>query len=503
MVAAICSSQLQTLGALYQNNKTFRYSIYALEALAIAGLRQNTRQVSIAILGVSVLFLGQKIFTDYPHLRDIYTRNTSLDIVEQAALVSQLTQSLFVVMLICGITLNGWNLSCVWEEGKCLVQGVRDKDLFACLSAVNSLGNLGTMWGPLAFLLIHQEDEFFHSTLGKSTSSFIANFLKAYQKNRHNDFLKSYIEKLKPQTNHLPHSIAHEITSFACSFPGMQLSDYLKIMLILRRLDIGSPKVTRSKNPTLLQQVQTMVNSSLFYGFAFSMLWVRLYYYPIPTTAAFLCGLFYPTQMESRKDLEHRWERVPDFISLPLRKKFEYIFNRTNLTLGGLRFGYPAAFLKGLFLAEEFRYYIWPHVKSWCPLPIEPFIPRMTDNRWQTFLGNEFEKITSVEFDSSDYQEFKRKLLRGSSPRKLLALEKEHTVEDIQIAYKRYALHLHPDISANIHRREEATVLFKCLQKASIELRDLLKAPEEPVLEASTKEPPPYDFKSDPTSQFD
>lgn len=484
MAAAICSTQLQPAWILYRNNKTFRYSIYALEVLALAGLRQHTRKVSISILVVSALFLGQKIWAQYPKLCKIYARNRSISLDEQAALVSQLTQSLFAVILICGITLNGWNLSCVWKEGKCLVQGIRNHDLFNSIKAVDSLAQLGSIWGPVAFFLIEQGDHFFHSDFGVSVRSLVVNFLNAYKKNKELAFLIPYIDKLQSLKNNVPSPLALEIESFAYSFPEVHLKSFLKIMLILRWLDIGTPKVIRSKNPTLLQRIQTSVNDSLFYGFAFSMLGVRFYYHPIPTTAGFLCGLFCPTQMKARKDLKQRWERVPDFISLPLRKKFEYIFNRTHLTLGGLSFGCPGAFLKGLFLAEEFRYYMEPRLRSWFPFPIAPLIAY--DNRWLIFLGPEFEKIMPYKTDQSDYQEFKRKILWGLSPRKLLSLEKGFSPEDIQKAYKKYCSQIHPDIPTNILRKEETSLLFRCLGEA----RGQLIGPEEPDLEIDMQKKP-------------
>lgn len=485
MAASIGSTQLQTMWCLYRENKTFRYSIYALEILALASLRQNTVHASVAVLGVSVCFLGHKIRLDYPNLRKLYSQKT---LVDQAAIISRLTRSLFTVMLIWGITLTGWNLSCAWREGKLLLHG--NRDLFTCLNALNSLGSLSSFWAPFALFLIQEGDQFFHSNCGETTETFLTNFLDAYQKNLHLDFLKPYLTELKSHAkkSKIPFKIP-EIVSIANSLPDMELSSLKKVMLFIRNFDLSTPKVVRQKNPTLLERVKNVVNYSLFYGMALSMLGIRFYYHPIPTTAAFLCGLFYPTRFQPKKDLEQRWERVPDFINLTLRGKCTYFYDHTSSTLGRLRFGYPAAFLKGLLLAEEFRYYIWPHLKSWIPLPIEPLIPETGDNRWQNYLKDEFAQINPLERDQSDYHEFKQKILNGKSPRKLLGLEIGYTSEDVQKAYKKYALTLHPDIAANEinpGRNAEATVLFKCLRKANKQLKKSVEA-DQPSYASSTK----------------
>ena len=82
-------------------------------------------------------------------------------------------------------------------------------------------------------------------------------------------------------------------------------------------------------------------------------------------------------------------------------------------------------------------------------------------------------------------------------------------MDDIEKAYKKYTRQVHPNLSANLQKQEEATVLFKCLQEANKLLRELLKPSEKVVLETSKNKshPPsqaPMDLEADDkTSQVD
>ncbi len=449
----------------YHDNRTFRYSVYAIGILSTysAGLRFGTQPIHNLLGIATVITLTLTISKTY---LEFHRSNSN-----QTEVVSNLTRSLFTLGLVQVIVLSGLNLAKITTAGITLLKEAAARKPYPMIESMYSITHIGGYAGPSLLFCLRKVDDYFHQKFDVKVNSFILAGMEAWKENKLGELIDSC---LAPYRHNDDLKISQEIQTILQrfeSFKKLKLHEIKQIISLISRIFFGKAKYFNKKNPTPLDRTRMQVNSTIFYSLTFLFTGTQVYCNPIPTAAAFLCGLFYPTQMQSKKNLIHTWEKAPDFVGLSFIDACKSIHPRTLLTLAAVRFSYPAAFLQGLLLAESFRYYVWPHLSSKINLPIKPisFIDEASTNRWLFFLGKEsFEKITRVPDNNPEYNNLKQRVLEGRSAKKILELDQPYSEEELKIAVKKWALKFHPDRVPE--KRDEATELFKCLMKA----RDLL-----------------------------
>ena len=437
----------------YHNDQTVRHSVQALGALTscAAGLYWGTRHVQILIGSVAILSLGKALFK---------ARQT-LHSDRQEPFVSELFHSVFTIVLIGGVALAGLNLADLMRQGGKLFTSMGSREPYRAIKALRHLGSLGSTWIPLALFCLRQSENYFYRGSDAAVHAFALKTIDAWLTNSLGDLLS---ESIKPYFEFDDLEKVEEYRKIFGSCQSLrELQAHQIAKLFYLYLSERVPTFTR-KTPTPLDQARIHTNRAIFYSLTFLFTGSIIYYHPIPTTAAFLCGLVYPTQIQPRKHLTHTWTRVPDFFSFSFRKLSQRIERSSLLTLFALKFGYPFAFLHGLLLAESFRYFIWPHLSSTLKLPIEPLTFASKENRWHSYLNGSFEKISLVSDADPVYNSIKQKVISGMSARKILELDEPYTEEELKIAYRKCSLIAHPD--KHSLKQEEASALFKCVARA-------------------------------------
>ncbi len=492
----------------YSKSTTLRYSSYALGVFAIMGgyHRYDRLKIELPLLTISLVIIVR-------HIRSNGKNNhpLPLNLEQKLSMISKLFSTIFTLALIWGIETIGSQLRVTVVDGKNILQGIRHRDPFAVLKALNYLGCTISLSLPLCTFFLRKADAYFHSNLDETMRASFTQFLNENPLQKEKPFrinLSDWLLTLLLDPKKIEFTFGKEGTekcrlntdalSAIRHLRQITLPDLNKISFMVSCIleALWKQKTVSHPSSPLLSKIKRIANSIFNHGFNFFLLSTRVYCYPVTLAVAFCCGLVFPTQLRLKQQVKKSWEIAPDFVGLSLKKKCDYLFYRTLKTLVPLYLSYPMAVLQGLYLAEDFRYYLIPQLNKWITLPIKPLV---FGNRWRDFLNEDFNKIQTESDlkDDPDYTHFRQQILQGKSPRKILDLNKEFTAKEVQDGFKKLSPKVHPD-KLDASKREEATTLFKCIKQA----RDFLLSDEEQenLLQES---PPAPENGIDETSQPD
>lgn len=336
-------------------NKDVRYSLYAAGSLVVAAaaLRCGNTQVgmTLAFAGCyaqgyeAVNFARETVFT----AMDKETKNNQ---------ISKITDRFFTLKLVWGITMNGINLSLLYQESFLLFQRA---NLYSVIFHATNLASIGSSSIPCAMNFIFQGDDLFLE----------------------NEQDAEKIDPFPEQPSDLPY-VSHlwlSLLLFGVFRPlsprTIMMVNYIKNLsekpteeISLKKLlewisSLSNPKPDKLFPKAKIQnssddgeKTKYAVNQLFFHTLNIFLMAARLYYHPFPTAIFFGLGLFYPTTFQNEKTMRRSWEVIPDFIGMPIVTKCQYLFERLSSTEAALAWwNAPRACLNGLCLAEDFRFY--------------------------------------------------------------------------------------------------------------------------------------------------
>jgi len=497
-----------------------RYSSYALGIIACvaAGYQYGTLKLYASLAVVSVIILAQNRIRKQQEIESIDDESA-----EAKALKISLTVSpIFILSILWGIMIISTHLRLVPDDAKRILKGASQWDPIAVLDRFNDLIFRLAYVIPLAYYMIQKGDEFvfWADTFKSRLRQFLNDYPEQLDKKLPNiciDYILQnfalIIEKVLFGNEETKNYELRREGFAALSKPHKTpLTDFIKTNLFFSCLTdvLWKTKIVINPSSPFLIKVKATANLIFNHSFNFFLLTTRIYFHTWLVATAFFCGLICPTQLRFKKQIKTAWQHPP-FFDLPLSLKCGYLISRTLKICISLYLGPPIAILNGLYLAEEFRYYVLPRLKHWVVLPIAPLY--YEDNRWQDFLKEDFQKIrpqTDPE-DPPEYQEIHGKILEGASSRKLLGLAKGHSDDEIPIGYRKCALIVHPDKRNSEKKQDEATILFKCVKLAKDQLmpvkrtdQRLLERDSEPVMKTSaTAVAPRTSAEASSASQLD
>jgi hypothetical protein len=360
-MAMITANKAQNYPSYFENisphlkNKDVRYSLYAACSLIVAAAAHRWGNTQV---GMTLAFAGcfAQGYEAVNLARE--TVYTAMDKETKNNQISKITDRFLIMNLIWGITMNGINLSLLYQESSLLFQRANP-----VISHATNLASLGCSI-PTAMNFIFQGDNLFleneqdadkidpfpEQPIDMLNVSHLWLSLLVYGVfrplspkitmivNTYKSFLEMPTEEISFKK--LSEKLPQWISSFSNPKP-----------------DKPFPKAKKNSSDDG-EKTKYVANQLFFHTLNISLMAARLYYHPFPTAIFFGLGLFYPTTFQNEKTIQRTWEIVPDFIGMPIVTKCQYLFERLSSTEAALAWwNAPRACINGLYLAEDFRFY--------------------------------------------------------------------------------------------------------------------------------------------------
>jgi hypothetical protein len=358
-------------------DKKVRYSLYAASSLAVAAavLRYGTTKAGF-FLGTAGLFAqGYQIVQLAKEIK-----NTLMSERAKNKKISQITNRVFTMSLICGIVMSGLNLSLIYQNGSLLLQGTNlrllktptqipyawVKSAPSLIYHLASLASIGCFAIPYATHFIsHGDDHFFGAKqYAQQIHALCTKLLNTWLLNntlQPSDLREALVEAFPQTTVHVNtfiKSLSPLFTQFLLLLLSFNIHDRIAYF---SNPGPGSNRLfpkARKRNQSGWETTKYVANHIFFYTLNTSLMAARLYYHLFPTAVYFGLGLMYPTSIQKEKTIKRTWEVAPDFIGMPLVTKCRYLFSRlSSAGIALVWWNIPGACLNGLYLAEDFRFY--------------------------------------------------------------------------------------------------------------------------------------------------